>query len=289
VLVVGKAVARQGAPASELPVRLEVQGRTKDILVFGDRRWESSLVGLTASTPKAFSEMPLTFDRAFGGQDDSRGECKVAVEQRNLAGVGFHPHRPKKDITGKPLPNLEHPRHRIASCHDKPEPIGFGCVGRSWKPRIDFAGTYDQRWLDEVAPFLPADFDSRYFQSAPHDQQFPHFRGGERLRCFNMSANPVVEYVIPSLSVPVRFRFVDRTVERPSVLDTVILEPHENLAMLVWRASVPLGKKLNLLQFIEVGEQPPATGDSPHGSRNGKPRFKGIGATIRWLRHRRMG
>ena len=50
-------------------------------------------------------------------------------------------------------------------------PMGFG-PGR---PRLDaplsYAGTYDQNWLDNVFPFLPADFDERYYQAAPEDQQ----------------------------------------------------------------------------------------------------------------------
>jgi hypothetical protein len=287
VLVVGKAVAPQGKMHKELAVRLEVQGRSKDILVTGNRRWVPLLVGLAPSAPEAFVEMPLTYDRAFGGHDDSRGEGKTVVEPRNLAGVGFHPHRPHKDIVGTPLPNLEHVRHRIRSCRDKSEPIGFGVLGRSWKPRIDFAGTYDQKWLDETAPFLPADFDSRYFQSAPLDQQFPHFKGGEKIRCFNMAAAPIVEYVMPALVVPFRFNFVDKTVDRHGILDTVIVEPHIHLAMLLWRASVPLGKKLNLLQSIEVGENAPDN-DGGIGTRNGKRRFKGIAATIRWLRQGRQ-
>lgn len=40
-------------------------------------------------------------------------------------------------------------------------------MGRSWQPRLRYAGTYDQHWMDERLPFLPEDFDLRYFQSAP--------------------------------------------------------------------------------------------------------------------------
>jgi hypothetical protein len=29
------------------------------------------------------------------------------------------------------------------------------------------AGTYDEHWLNETRPFLPADFDDQYFQAAP--------------------------------------------------------------------------------------------------------------------------
>jgi hypothetical protein len=235
----------------------------------------------------AVVEMPLLFERAFGGQDESRGPGQVAVEARNLVGVGFHPHRGAAQIEGTPVPNLERPERMITSRRDRPEPIGLGHVGRSWAQRLAYAGTYDARWRDERAPFLPANFDSRYFQSAPADQQFPHFQGGEQIRCVHMAEEPVVKYVIPSLRIPVRFHFVDREVEQIAVLDTVSLEPHLALATLVWRTRVPLGKKLNALQRISVGEQPRSKQSKPIGYRNGKPVFRGLDAAIRWLRSTR--
>ncbi len=284
VVVVGKAISPSGQPVTQLGVSLEVQGRKKNLLILGERRWVRSLGSLFASKPIPFIEIPLTFERAFGGQDESRGPGQVSVEPRNLVGVGFHPHRRAALIDGTPMPNLEHPGQTISSPKDRPDPIGLGHVGRVWAQRIAYAGTYDARWRDERAPFLPADFDPRYFQSAPEDQQFPHFQGGERIRCVHMAAEPVVQYIIPSLRVPVRFSFVDHTVEHLGVLDTVILEPHRALAMLVWRTRVPLRKKLNALREIFVGEQPRGHLNKPIDYRNGKPMFRGIEAAIRWLR-----
>lgn len=284
VVVVGKAISPSGQPVTQLGVSLEVQGQKKNLLILGERRWIRSLGSTFASKPVPFTEMPLTFERAFGGQDESRGPGQASVEQRNLVGVGFHPHRKAALIEGTPMPNLERPGQAISSPRDRPEPIGLGHVGRAWTQRIAYAGTYDAHWKAERAPFLPADFDSRYFQSAPEDQQFPHFRGGERIRCIHMAAEPVVQYIIPSLRVPVRFSFIDHTVEHLGVLDTVTLEPHRAVAMLVWRARIPLGKKLNALREIVVGEQLHGQISEPIGHRNGKPMFSGLDAAIRWLR-----
>ena len=50
-------------------------------------------------------------------------------------------------------------------------PMGFGRPRADWTPRLTYAGTYDQTWIDDVFPFLPADFDVRYYQAAPEDQQ----------------------------------------------------------------------------------------------------------------------
>ncbi len=286
VVVVGKAVAPGGQPVSQLTVGLEIQGRLKEARVFGDRRWVRALGGWTASAPVPFTEMPLTLERAFGGQDDSRGPADVSVELDNLVGVGFNPHRPNKEVEGTALPNIERPQHCVRSPRDLPAPVGFGCLGRTSRARAKHAGTYDPRWLDEVYPYLPNDFDSRYFQSAPEDQRFVHFVGGERLRCVHMAAEASVTYAMPTLQVPVRFTFIDDVQERSGALDTVILEPHLGLATLVWRASVPLGKKLNALRDIRVGPR----GADDHGvvgRRNGKPVFEGLDAAVRSLRQQR--
>ena len=49
--------------------------------------------------------------------------------------------------------------------------MSFGPMGRGWPGRIEYGGTYDQNWIDNIFPFLPPDFDDRYFQMAPPDQQ----------------------------------------------------------------------------------------------------------------------
>ena len=45
------------------------------------------------------------------------------------------------------------------------KPMAFGPIGRNFKARYPFAGTYDKKWLENVAPFLPADFNPPWFTS----------------------------------------------------------------------------------------------------------------------------
>lgn len=284
VLVVGKAVAPGGKAVRELLVRLEVDGRTKDVLVFGDRRWISG-AGFVPSEAVPFTEMPLTFDRAFGGSDDSRGPTLVDVEWRNLVGVGFHRHRRRSDIEGTALPNLEDPGHRLRSPYDTPAPAGFGCSSPNWFDRARYAGTYDDTWWAEQSPFLPSDFDARFFQSAPLDQQFPEFCGGEVICCHHMATEPVVRYRVPTSALPVTFGFADRLEAKVASLDTVILEPHVGAAMLVWRAHMPLPKRLTELREVFVGTGAAASAVREH---RGKPYFSGLDAAIRWLRQNRI-
>jgi hypothetical protein len=254
VLVHGSAIAPHRRAVSELEVALAGPGLDKRALVTGDRTWVRRLAGIGASSPRPFEAMPLVWDRAFGGSDLSSDKpTRHASELRNLVGVGFHVNDDVATIEGASLPNIETPRATMRSWSDRPEPIGFGPVGRGWSPRLRLAGTYDRRWFDEVRPFLPADFDDRYFQAAPIDQQFAELPPGAVFECKNMCERGRFVARLPVLWVPVLFRFADRNVLTTLVRDTVILEPDRRRLIMVGRASAPLGRKLTALREIHIG------------------------------------
>ena len=283
VIVNGHAYSPTGKPLKEMIVGLEVGHIKKYIRVVGDRVWTRGVFRLKPSRPVPFLKMPLGFDRAFGGSDRSHPKPKYqGTEMRNPVGVGFHKNPSSKAIKGMPLPNLENPREPIHKWFHSPTPAAFGHLGRGWQPRVKFAGTYDDRWLKERFPFLPEDFDLQYFQSAPADQQVPYLRGGEAVRCTGMTSIGTFMFTIPTVEVPVVFRFHDREVLQEPKLDTLLIEPDEQRILLTWRASVPVGRKLNALREILVGVQPP-----PQPSRRfGKPHFKSINDFLAWKGNR---
>ena len=129
---------------------------------------------------------------------------------------------------------------------DKPyAPMSFGPVGRGWEPRYKLAGTYDDAWLDEVFPFLPADFDEAYYQAAPADQQIPYPRGGEDVALLNLTPEGRTAFKLPRVEVPVVFfRRAGGREETDAVLDTVLIEPEARRLQLTWRASLPLRRDL---------------------------------------------
>ena len=256
VLVSGSAFAPGGRPVRQMTVRLESRWIAKDVLVTGERHWESRILGIRQSTPEPFLELPLRWERSFGGSDYSHQSPRFhGAELRNPVGVGFHLNHATASIEGRPLPNLEAPRNPMVRWNDKPTPCGVGFVGRGWQPRIAYAGTYDDRWLENRAPFLPGDFDPRYFQAAPEDQQIPHPKAGETFVCHGMTRDGFFKAILPDVKVPVRFRFVDHDVRKQAQLDTILLEPGDMRMQLVWHAEVLLPKKLVALREIEVGER----------------------------------
>jgi len=297
ILVNGSAFAPKGKAVEKLLVSLDIAGGRKEIAVVGDRYWYMGPVGMAASHPAPFVTMPITFDRAFGGRDEQHPNPKRhGAELRNLVGKGFWRSAEKRAIEGTPLPNIEHPHHPLRALGETPPPVGFGVVGRGWQPRIGHAGTYDQRWLDEKFPFLPDDFDPLHFQSAPADQQVSGLRGGESIRCVNLTPEGVLETAVPRIGeMPVEFVFRDRREHAQARLDTLLIEPGERRLLLVWRVSIPLGRKLNALREVHVGKKPltpsvRATAETPREAipPGVKPHFASIEEFIAWKK-RQMG
>src|SRR5579864_6902793 len=67
ILLNGHAYAPAGRPTSRVTVGLKVGNWSKSFDVVGDRTW--SAAGAPASSPVRFTQMPITYDRAFGGAD----------------------------------------------------------------------------------------------------------------------------------------------------------------------------------------------------------------------------
>src|SRR5262249_28322459 len=150
-------------------VAFQIGALKKGVRVLGDRAFFKGAVGVSMSNPVAFERIPLRWERAFGGWDrSSPEERKHSCEPRNPVGVG-HRGGGARFEEGLPCPNLEEPTRPLKGWGDHPPPAGFGFLSPSWHPRAQYAGTYDQAWEKTRAPFLPKDFDRRYFSAAPTD------------------------------------------------------------------------------------------------------------------------
>jgi len=258
VVLNGHAYAPGGEPVPQLDATLEVGPVRKTVRVFGDRAWEGGILRrFVATRPQPFTKMPLLYERAFGGSDQLDPDPKNhGHELRNLVGVSYH-RRKRDEIAGTPLPNLEDPARPVNSPTDTPPPMAFGFVCRNWQPRLSYAGTYDQRWLDEKFPFLPDDFDDRHHQGTAEDQQCPHLRGGERVRLTNLTPEGLLEFDLPTTGIVGRMVWTGYEEDLRGVLDTVVLEPDERRVVLVWRLSARVRGKLTRLSEVRIGEDTP--------------------------------
>jgi hypothetical protein len=230
VILVGSAYPDR-AGCRQVDVSLRVGPVAKTVRVFGDRVWASKS-GNLPSDPARFDRVPLIYERAFGGVDDSAGERL----DENPVGVGFRGRGSRLPLAGAPLPNLEDPRSPIREASDRPPPTGFGFVAPFWTPRRLFAGTYGPDWLQTQAPLLPTDYDERYQQVAPSDQVCPGFlRGGEKVEIGNASPGGRLAFALPAPALRIDVQISGDATPLAVNLDTVIVDGDRETVSMTWR------------------------------------------------------
>jgi hypothetical protein len=256
VLLNGSAYAPGGKPINRLTVSLQVGSMKKSFDVVGNRAWKRGVLLVTATDPEPFTMMPISYDHAFGGIDRSQEEpLKHRWYPTNHAGVGYHEYLDEQFVDGKPLPNTEETGKRVIYPRGPYRPMAFGPIGRAWQPRPLYAGTYDQKWLDNEAPFWPDNFDYRYFQAAPADQQIPYPRGGEEVVLTGLTSGGVTQFRLPRWQVPVVMVPVDgRAFELNTVIDTIVIEPDLNRLTLTRRAAMPMRRSCFDIGQTTIGE-----------------------------------
>jgi hypothetical protein len=251
VLLHGTAYAPQGRPVERVAVGLKVGEWSKSFNVVGDRLWIAA-GGLRATSPQPFLQQPISYDFAFGGVDQHHEDpAEHGAFMPNPSGRGYHRHLRSEWLDGSPLPNTEEPGHAVTHPDGSYRPMSFGPIGRHWEPRYRYAGTYDQAWREKVFPFLPADFDERYYQSAPEDQQIPLPVGEQTVSLVNVTPDGIREFTLPHFDAPITIfpRRGAREDGRASV-DTIMIEPDLERVTMAWRLARPL--KRNMLEVAQV-------------------------------------
>lgn len=257
VLLLGSAHAPKGREVTRMQVGVRVGPMTKTCQVVGDRVWQTGLGGISASAPRAFTEMPVSYDVAFGGSDrNSEDETEHDAYLPNPVGRGWHKHLKSVWVDGRPLPNTEEPGKSASSPSGKYTPTAFGPLGRGWPQRARYAGTYDQQWLDDVCPFLPKDFDERYYQAAPADQQMSLPKGPMDVVLSGFTRDGSRQFVLPHFDAPVSvFPKRGQPEDCAAAIDTIVFEPNHERFTMSWRVSRPLKKSMHEIAQVLVGRK----------------------------------
>lgn len=233
LILSGKCHPPSGEPVPGCRVTFQVADRKKSLYVFGDRRWTRGPAGtLAISKPEPFTEMPLIYENSFGGSD----------YKDNPHGKGATPLTTESGREFWPLPNIEEPRHLIASPDSRPDPAGFAPMGRMWPKRMKGkVGTYDEQWLKERWPYFPIDFDWGYFNSAPPDMQLNRYLNGDESLYFEHLHPQIPQYRAQLPGVRARCFLNEQSKgqvcfrEVKLNLDTLWADMEEEKLHLIWR------------------------------------------------------
>ena len=237
IVVIGAAFSPGKKPVRSLAAGVRVGRVIRRVAVFGDRIWQRRLTGWRISEAEPFTEWPVCWERCFGGLDPSPANpAKQEWEPRNPIGTGFRASTSESSLEGVRLPNFENPQALIGDWRDRPAPHGLGYTGRSWAPRIGFAGTYDDRWRRTRMPILPEDFDYRFFNAAPEGMMCAdRFVGGEPVEIVNLTASGQDGFTLPRMQVTFAGWAKHRRFHEAAVLDTVEIRGVTRTLVLVWR------------------------------------------------------
>ena len=258
----------------------------KHVSVTGDRwvTWRPDGTRPSFGTPEPFTELPLTWRRAFGGIDASvppwaadddvlqllsalTPARHLGAYPRNPTGVGWVVNADRRRLDGLRLPNFETPEHPltpdrlVAGSPDRwpwaPEPAGFGWIGQTWFPRSTLLGLEPgfeslpdhlrRGWL-ELAPEFDGGPDPRFYSGASSGMRQVGLRGDELVELHGFRHEGPVTTALPGEQPRVTVLFRRQPLKLTTQLNTIELLPDRELATLAWviEASVPHVLPLNL-------------------------------------------
>ena len=207
---------RRTTPVREVMLTLTASTFVHRLLVTGDRVWMPTgdkRQPLAPSRAQPFTEMPLGYQRAFGGTADYEGY--PAPWPDNPIGRGYY--LTVEQAREQPLPNIEPANGpRIRAWDDWPRAAGWGPYPMNWGLRASTAVQVDDQKMTvkHVDPSL--------FNHAHPDLVVPALPPGDSIQIDGLSDRPLT-VTIPRELVHLRVRAGDDTFEVTSHVDGVFI------------------------------------------------------------------
>lgn len=248
VLVRGTARPPGGGSARAWEAEVSVGTRRARVRVTGPRAWVREGGDRWRLTdPEPCDGVPLRYELAYGGTA-RKGDRAERCEE-NPVGVGFAPPWWRDGEERIAAPQLEWPDDPLTAIDAPIRPAGFGPVGRAWLPRRARAGTFDDAWLKERWPVMPADFDDAYWCSAPPGLRGPgYLRGDEAVRVRGVGRAEIA-FSLPGHRVFALLRHENGVVLPFTMnLDTVTIDADALEVGLVWRLVTGVAPPIRLME-----------------------------------------
>lgn len=267
--LLGHARAEDGQALQRWQVGVRVGNTVKAATVTGARSWHWSLMrGWHLSEPEPTNQVALHMGLAYGGHvrrshyrgpatDDIHDDQAFDTYALNPAGKGYAGKESLERSRSYQAAQIEELKLPITDIHKTYPPISFGPLPR-WHPqRAAHAGTYDQRWQQEHAPYLPQDFGFAFYQSAQPDLIAPGWLNGDEpivlLGCLPAGR---LDTLLPGIRI-LAILTDEQGYRQPAPLrlDTISIDLDTATVQLVWRYAVPQswGLKSILLSAIPTG------------------------------------
>ncbi|WP_337030517.1 DUF2169 family type VI secretion system accessory protein [Pantoea agglomerans] len=257
VVINGIAYPPTPCPVQHFNAAVSINGKLVEIKVTGPRHWEKTLFGWALSSPEYIKELEISYDKAFGGHHEIDEEYHYS--SFNPFGCGWYPEAYLKKFRGRHLPahQIEFVDQTINSISEEQIPAGYGFFGKGWRGRLEYAGTWDDKWKHEKQPGLPDDFSFRYWCGA-HPRlinKLPTIGKITEIKLFNFRSVENQSESEIAISIPYELIFIANnyiggvTETKDCILDTIVIDLPSNKVHVTYRIIFP---KVNSLTSTEL-------------------------------------
>ncbi len=211
----------------------------KTLRLFGPRRWDKGLLGISAGKPAPIEPLPLRYEYAYGGGDPNHEDQLYAA---NPVGLGFS--QKGWRVKGMALPQIEVGPKFITGPTQRVQPAGYAPLAPFWEPRLELSQQIDE---DAIAwggcPF-GGKAPSALYNAAPLDQRFDRpFEGGETIRLKGLIAEAShpdgTLLQIPRPRPELKLVCGNRVETLQAVCDTLVVDTDARTLCLLWRTGLP--------------------------------------------------
>jgi hypothetical protein len=110
--------------------------------------------------------------------------------------------------------------------------------------------------MEHKFPLLPDDFDPRFYQAAPGDQQVPgYLSGGEEVELENLTPGGSLKFRLPRTDLWFRTRFGRDRRLHAAQLQSVTIEPDVPRVVMMWHSTLDCHALLDRLDVTLVRER----------------------------------
>ena len=271
VVIVGNAYAPQARPCHKLTIGATIGKVKTDLRITGDRI--CNYVPGSAprfSDPTPFIQMPLRYERAYGGKDHRSIPELPFWYPRNDMGVGVALSNSRDVIEGLRLPNIEHaddlltpervvigePEH----WHRQPIPMGFGWRQRTWFPRCALIGScppfleVGTHTAEEKMGLLPANYvalarqfklkasPAQFANGASIGLSFDNLPANESILLSGLTPNGQLSFLLPGESPSIALNIGKGLQPVESRLFTISIRPDDLELDMIWGGVHSIGE-----------------------------------------------
>lgn len=196
----------------------------KVLRVVGPRVWVDDALGSTATEPLPFTELPLRWANAYGGEGFVSNPVGKGHASKEL---------PRIELPGSPVRSRG--AHNVAAC--------FGPINPAWPERVAKLGArYGKDWEATRAPFVAEDFQWSYHQASSPDQWLGSYLRGDETVTFENLHPDASSFSVTLPRTRIRAFGRSRAGEPrvlSMVLDTLVADLEAGRLSLSWRGHMP--------------------------------------------------